>query len=166
MSRINIIVARARNGVIGNAGGMPWRLPEEMAHFKRTTMGHPIVMGRKTWESIVQTAGRPLPGRRNIVVTRNAHYAAEGAEVVDSLPSALGRCTDEPEVFVIGGAELYAQALPVARRLIITELDADFAGDTFFPTIDRNHWRETARVHHAPTDTRSFSFDIVTYERT
>lgn len=160
MSRINIIVARARNGVIGNQGGMPWRLPEEMAHFKRTTMGHPIIMGRKTWESL----GRALPGRRNLVVTRNPNYVAAGAEVVDSLPTALGVCADAPEVFVIGGAELYAQAIGAAQRLIVTEIDADFPGDVHFPGFDATAWRETARVHYAPTAGR-IAYDIVTYER-
>ena len=108
---------------------MPWRIPGEQAYFKRVTMGHPIIMGRRTWESI----GRPLPGRRSIVVTRNPAFAAPGAEVVDSLEAALARCADAPEVFVIGGAELYRLALPRADRLLITEIDHDFEGDTLSP---------------------------------
>jgi len=140
--RIALIVARARNGVIGRDGGLPWKIPGELAHFKRTTMGHPIVMGRKTWESI----GRPLPGRRNVVVSRSIDYAAPGAEVAGSLADALVLCADSGEVFVIGGAELYAQALPWADRAIITEIDADFDGDAHFPPLDPAQWREIARV--------------------
>jgi dihydrofolate reductase len=161
MSRLNLIVARARNGVIGRDGELPWRLREDLAHFKRTTMGHPIVMGRKTWESI----GRPLPGRRNIVVTRSADYAAEGAEVAGSLEAALARCAGAAEIFVIGGAELYAQALATAQRLIVTEIDADFEGDVHFPAPDRDTWRETAREHLVPTPERPFAMDFVIYER-
>ena len=129
MPRLTLIIARARNGVIGKDNAMPWRIPGEQAYFKRVTMGHPIIMGRRTWESI----GRPLPGRRNIVVTRNPAFAAPGAEVVDSLEAALARCADAPEVFVIGGAELYRLALPRADRLLITEIDHDFEGDTLSP---------------------------------
>lgn len=155
--RISLIVARARNGVIGRDGGLPWKIPGELAHFKRSTMGHPIVMGRKTWESL----GRPLPGRRNIVVTRNAQYAAPGAEVVASLPAALALCADVDEVFVIGGAELYAQALPLARRAIVTEIDADYDGDAHFPALDPAQWQETARSVGPGAPAHAF----VTYER-
>jgi dihydrofolate reductase len=162
LPRVNIIVARSRNGVIGKQNRIPWRLPEELAHFKRTTMGHPIVMGRKTWESL----GRALPGRRNVVVSRNPQHAADGAEVVDSLASALARCADAAEVFVIGGAALYAEALPLADRLIVTEIDAEFDGDVYFPPLDHHAWRETSRLHHAPTESRAFAYDIVTLERT
>jgi dihydrofolate reductase len=155
--RISLIVARARNGVIGRDGGLPWKIPGELAHFKRTTMGHPIVMGRKTWESL----GRPLPGRRNIVVTRNAQYTAAGAEVVASLPAALALCADVDEVFVIGGAELYAQALPLAQRAIVTEIDADFDGDAYFPALDARQWQETARSAGSGEPAHAF----VTYAR-
>jgi dihydrofolate reductase len=158
---LTLIVARARNGVIGRAGQMPWRLPEDLAYFRRTTMGYPIVMGRRTWESL----GRPLPGRRNIVVSRDAGLAAPGAEVVPSLEEALRRVQDAPQVFVIGGAKLYEQALPLARRLLVTEIDADFEGDTYFPTPDPRVWRETGRENHAPTAARPFSIAFVTYER-
>ena len=161
MPRLSLLVARARNGVIGRDGTLPWRLPEDLAFFKRTTMGHPIVMGRKTWESI----GRPLPGRRSIVVSRNGSYVAPGAEVATGLEKALERCADAAEVFVIGGAELYRLAMPRADRLLVTEIDADFDGDVVLPAIDRTAWRETAREHHAPTADRAFSFDFVTYER-
>ncbi|MCU0951637.1 MAG: dihydrofolate reductase [Burkholderiaceae bacterium] len=120
--RISLVLARARNGVIGRDNAMPWKIPGEQAFFKRLTMGHPIVMGRKTWESI----GRPLPGRRSIVVSRNAGYQAPGAEVVASLDDAVARCAQLAELFVIGGAQLYLAALPRADRLVITEIDADF----------------------------------------
>ncbi len=159
--RLTLIVARARNGVIGANGGLPWRLPEDLAFFKRTTMGHPIVMGRKTWESI----GRPLPGRRSIVVTRDRGFAAVGAEVVHSLDEAIQRCGDAGEIFVIGGAQLYAEALARADRLLLTEIHADFEGDTFLPAPAAASWSEHGREHHAATDTRSFAFDFVDYRR-
>ena len=158
---ISLIVARARNGVIGRNGTLPWRLPEDLAHFKRTTTGHSVIMGRRTWESI----GRPLPGRRNIVVTRNSGFAAPGAETAADLDAALALCAGEAEVFVIGGAQLYAEALPRAQRLVVTEIDADFEGDTYWPSLDRTHWHETAREHLAPAGQRAFGMDFVTYER-
>jgi dihydrofolate reductase len=159
--RLSLIVARARNGVIGRAGTLPWRLPEDLAFFKRTTMGHPIVMGRRTWESI----GRPLPGRRNIVVSRQAGFVAAGAEVVPSLDEALRLCAGAGELFVIGGAQLYGEALPRADRLIVTEIDADFDGDTHWPAPDPAHWREAAREHLPPTAQRDFALAFVTYLR-
>jgi len=161
MSRLTLIVARARNGVIGKDNGMPWKIPGEQAYFKRVTMGHPIVMGRKTWESI----GRPLPGRRNIVVTRDRDYKAMGAECAGSLDDALALAGDAPEVFVIGGAQLYAAALPRADRLLITEIDQDFDGDTTFPAPEPSQWRETARDRHASTPERPFCVDYVEYTR-
>jgi dihydrofolate reductase len=159
--RLTLIVARARNGVIGRDGALPWRLPEDLAFFKRTTMGHPIVMGRRTWQSI----GRPLPGRRSIVVSRQAGFVAEGAEVVPSLDEALRLCAGSREVFVIGGAQLYAAALPRAQRLIVTEIDADFEGDTHWPVPDPALWREAARDHLPPDGARRFALDFVTYLR-
>jgi len=155
--RIALIVARARNGVIGRAGRLPWHIPGELAHFKRSTMGHPIIMGRRTWESI----GRPLPGRRNIVVSRDADYAAPGAEVATSLAAALGLCAAGDEAFVIGGADLYAQALPLAQRAIVTEIDADFDGDARFPALDPQQWCEIARAPGAGPPAHAF----VTYVR-
>ncbi|HQR57478.1 MAG TPA: dihydrofolate reductase [Burkholderiaceae bacterium] len=157
--RLTLIVARARNGVIGKDNAMPWKIPGEQAYFKRVTMGHPIIMGRKTWESI----GRPLPGRRSIVVTRNPGFDAPGAVVVSSLDAALAACAGATEAFVIGGAELYRLALPRADRLLITEIDFDFDGDTTFPAPDPAHWREAARDHHAPTVERPFAVDYVEY---
>jgi dihydrofolate reductase len=159
--RVTLILARARNGVIGASGGLPWRLPEDLAFFKRTTMGHPIVMGRRTWESI----GRPLPGRRSIVVTRDRGFAAAGAEVVHSLDEAIERCSGTDEVFVIGGAQLYAEALNRAGRLLLTELDADFEGDTVLPATAAADWFEVSRDHHPPSDARPYAFDFVDYRR-
>jgi dihydrofolate reductase len=161
MSRLTLIVARARNGVIGAKGKLPWHLPEDLAFFKRTTMGHPIVMGRKTWESI----GRPLPGRRSVVVTRDRAYAAAGADVVHSLDEAIQRCGEANEIFVIGGAQLYAEAMPRADRLLVTEIDADFAGDTHLPAPSGQIWTEFAREVHLPTDQRPFGFSFVDYRR-
>jgi dihydrofolate reductase len=161
MPRITLIVARARNGVIGRDGKLPWRLPEDLAFFKRTTMGQPIVMGRRTWESI----GRPLPGRRSIVVSQQAGFVAAGAEVVPSLDEALRLCAGSEEMFVIGGAQLYAEALPSADRLIVTEIDADFEGDTHWPAPDAAQWREAAREHLPPAGERHFALDFVTYLR-
>lgn len=166
--RITLVVARARNGVIGKDNAMPWRIPGEQAVFKRITMGHPIVMGRKTWESILAHAGKPLPGRRSIVVSRNASYVAAGAEVVTSLEAAAALCRGQPEMFVIGGAELYRAALPVAHRMILTEIDRDFDGDAFLAAPDRGQWRETAREplpEADPAQPRGFAVDFVTYER-
>jgi dihydrofolate reductase len=159
--RLTLIVARARNGAIGRGGRLPWHLPEDLAQFRRTTMGHPILMGRRTHESI----GRALPGRRNIVLSRDPGYRAAGCEVAPDLDAALALCADVPEAYVIGGAQLYAAAAPRAARLLVTEIDADFEGDVFFPPVDPACWRESARSHHARSDTAAFGFDIVSYDR-
>jgi dihydrofolate reductase len=162
LPRVNLIVAWGRNRVIGRAGTLPWHLPADLRHFRATTMGHPIVMGRRTWESI----GRALPGRRNIVVTRNRAWSAPGCDSAGGLAPALALCAGQPEVFIIGGAQLFAEALPLARRLFLTEIDADFEGDTFFPPFDRAGWRESAREHLAPEPGRAFALDFVTLENT
>ncbi len=161
MSRLTLIAARARNSVIGRNNQMPWKIPGEQAYFKRMTMGHPIVMGRKTWESI----GRPLPGRRNIVITRDRAYSAIGADVVGSLDEALSLAGAADEIFVIGGGQLYAEAMSRASRLLLTEIDADFDGDTFMPAPDRTQWRETSREHHPPAGDRGYGYSFVVYER-
>lgn len=137
---LHLIYARARNGVIGRDGRMPWHLPEDLAHFKRTTLGQPVIMGRKTWESL-PAAFRPLPGRRNIVITRQADWQAEGAEVAHSLEQAIALCQNEPVAWIMGGAQIYQQALPLAQQVVVTEIDADFAGDAYAPELDAN-WRE------------------------
>jgi len=162
---LTVIAAIARNRVIGRDNRLPWHLPEDLKHFKALTTGHVVIMGRKTWESL-PTGFRPLPGRRNIVVSRNRDYAAEGATVVASVAEALAAAAGTTEVFVIGGAELYAQALPVADRLQLTEIDADFAGDAWFPPFDRNLWRETGREsRRARDEDGGFAYAFVTYRR-
>ena len=159
MTLLTLIVAVARNGIIGRDNTLPWHLPEDLKHFKALTTGHPIVMGRKTWESL----GRPLPGRHNIVVTHDAAYYAAGATVVNSLEDALRLVNGAEELFVIGGAEIYRLALPLADRLQLTELDADFTGDTHFPDFNRSKWRETQRERHCSATGLDYAF--VTYER-
>jgi dihydrofolate reductase len=159
--KLSLIVARARNGVIGRANGLPWRLPEDLAHFKRATMGHPVVMGRRTWESI----GRPLPGRRNVVVTRTPGWQADGAEVAGSLDEALAACGAVDDVFVIGGAALYATALSRADAVLVTEIDRDIDGDTFFPPLDPAAWIEVARDPRPASGPDALPFAFVRYER-
>jgi dihydrofolate reductase len=156
--RIFLVAAVAANGIIGANGKLPWRLPEDLKHFKRLTMGHPIIMGRKTWESLEGA----LPGRDNIVVTRQSGYEAPGAAVANSLEAALALCLDEPVVFVIGGAGLFAESLPIAAGLVITEIHRDFEGDTRFPEYDRSRWKETQRERHQTAD--GMRFDFVLYE--
>ena len=154
-----LVAAVAANGVIGADGKLPWRLPEDLKHFKALTLGHPVIMGRKTWESL----GRPLPGRENIVVTRSAGYDAPGASVAASLEAALALCAGEPVVYVIGGSELYAAALLFADGLVLTEIHRDYDGDTRFPDFDRKSWRETQRKRQTSAD--GLRFDFVLYER-
>jgi dihydrofolate reductase len=157
--RITLIAAVAANGIIGRDNRLPWHLPEDLKHFKALTMGHPMIMGRKTWESL---PGR-LPGRPHIVISRNPDYRAEGASVVTSLAAAVDAAGETDEVFVIGGAELYSQALAIADRLQLTEIAADFEGDTRFPAYDRAAWRESARETHRAAAGLDYAF--VTYER-
>jgi len=156
--RIYLVAAVASNGIIGANGGLPWRLPEDLKHFKRLTMGHPIIMGRRTWESLKG----PLPGRDNIVVTRTAGYEAPGAAVANSLEAALALCFGEPVAFVIGGARLFAESLPLAAGLVMTEIYRDFEGDTRFPDYERSRWKETQRERHQTAD--GMRFDFVLYE--
>jgi len=159
--RINIVVAKSENDVIGRDGDLPWRLSADLRHFKATTLGHPLVMGRKTHESI----GRPLPGRRNIVVTRQADYLAEGCTVAGSLEQALAAAHPAAEVMVIGGASLYAAALPRAGRIYVTEVHTQLAGDTHFPPIDRNAWREVSRERHDADDANEHNYSFVVLDR-
>jgi dihydrofolate reductase len=160
MTIISIIAALDRNRAIGKTGGMPWYLPADLARFKSLTMGHPILMGRKTHASI----GKALPGRRNIVITRDAVYAAPGCEIAGSLEDAL-RLAGEGEAFVIGGGEIYRQALPFAQRLYLTRIDAAFDADTFFPEFDEAAWRVTSREAHAPDEKNRYPFEFVLLER-
>ena len=141
MTRVSLIAAVARNGVIGADNAMPWHLPADFAFFKRTTMGHPLVMGRRTFDSI----GRVLPGRRTIVVTRQRDWSHPDVEVAHSLEEALALAGPADEVFVAGGAAVYAEAMPYAHRLLVTEVDAEPAGDVTFPPIDPAAWDETSR---------------------
>jgi dihydrofolate reductase len=159
VTRIHIVVAIASNGVIGANGTLPWRLPEDLKHFKRVTLGHPIIMGRRTWESL----GKPLPGRLHIVVSRRAGFAAPGAQVAASFEAALALCRDAPQACVIGGSELFAAALPIADCLIVTEIHKDYAGDTYFPEWDRKAWRVARKETHTSAD--GVRFDFVWYER-
>ena len=155
------MAAVARSGVIGRGGTIPWRLPEDMQRFRELTMGHPVVMGRRTWDSLPDRF-RPLPGRRNVVVTRNRTWHADGAERAGSLAGALLLLEGAPQVFVIGGAELFADALPLADELLLTEIDADVEGDTFFPSWDRTAFEENSRERHVSETGTPFAF--VTYE--
>jgi dihydrofolate reductase len=159
--RLNLIYARAANGVIGKDNALPWHLPEDMAHFKRMTAGYPVVMGRKTWDSLPPRF-RPLPGRRNIVVTRQAGWQADGAERAGSLPEATALSADAAEVWVIGGAQIYAEAAPLAQRAVVTEIDRDFEGDAHAPLLGAG-WQETARETHVAAN--GLPFDFVTYLR-
>lgn len=147
MTALVLIAGVARNGVIGRDGGLPWHLPEDLRHFKRHTLGWPVIMGRRTWDSL-PTAFRPLPGRRNLVVTRQADWHAEGAEPAPSLEAALERLQGSERAFVIGGAQLYAEALPRADELLLTEIDADVEGDAVFPPWDRRAFVERSRETH------------------
>jgi len=156
---ISMIVARSRNHVIGRDNQMPWKISADLQFFKKVTMGHPVIMGRKTWESI----GRPLPGRRNIVVSRNADLQLTGAEVVNSLDAALATLSEFPRVFVIGGEQLFTQAFPKADRLYITEIDIDVeGGDTFFKVPNPSEWKEVERT---PTSEGDITFSFVMLER-
>jgi len=159
---VTLIAAVARNGVIGRDGGLVWHEPLDQQHFRRTTLGCPVVMGRKTWESL-PARFRPLPGRRNVVVTRTRGWHAEGAESAPSLPEALALLGGSPRIFVIGGAQLYARAMPLARELVLTEVDADLHGDVHFPHWDRAQFDEVARESHQSND--GTRFDFVTYRR-
>lgn len=163
MTTLTLIVARARNGVIGRDNALPWRLPEDLAFFKRTTMGAPIIMGRKTHESI----GRVLPGRRNIVVTRDGARRFAGCDTATSLDDALAIAAKDqaPEAFLIGGAQLYEEGLAQAHKLVMTEIAADFPGDVTFPAPDPAIWRETSRETLRANSPNDFDFAFVTYER-
>lgn len=159
--RRSLVVAVARNGVIGRDNALPWKLPEDLAYFKRVTMGSPVVMGRRTYESI----GKPLPGRLNIVVTRDRNYRAAGCTVVHSLDEAWRAAGDAPDVFVIGGTSLFEETLPYADVIHLTEVDANVEGDTYFPAFDRGEWHETEIARH-PADARhALPFRIVKLER-
>ena len=157
--QLHLIFAKAQNGVIGKDNALPWHLPEDMAHFKRLTMGCPVIMGRKTWDSLPPRF-RPLPGRTNIVVTRQISWHENGAQRASSMREALQLCEQFANAWVIGGAEIYAQTLPYATSAEVTEIHTDFAGDAFAPQFGST-WLETAREHHTSVNGLNFSF--VTY---
>jgi dihydrofolate reductase len=161
---LSVIAAVARNGAIGKDNQLLWRIPQDLQFFKRTTLGMPVIMGRKTWDSLPERF-RPLPGRRNIVVTRNAQWHAEGVERAESLQAAMKLVATEPKAFVIGGAQLYAQALPLADEVVLTEVDAEFEADAFFPAWDRNAFEETSRESHPADASQPLAFAFVTYRR-
>jgi dihydrofolate reductase len=159
--RICLVAALAANGVIGRNNALPWHLPADLKRFKALTLGHPVLMGRKTHESI----GRPLPGRRNLVISRSRGYSAPGCDIIHSLDEAIAACGGAREIFVIGGAELYREALPRALCLEFTEIHAEFEGDATFPEFSRGQWRETGREIHIDDAGIPFRFDFVRYER-
>jgi dihydrofolate reductase len=159
--QLKLIFARASNGVIGHNNTLPWHLPEDMAHFKRSTLGCPVIMGRKTWDSLPPKF-RPLPGRLNVVVTRQANWAADGAVVVHSLEAACAACPSDSTAWVIGGAEIYAMALPLASTALVTDIEASYAGDAFAPQFGPE-WLETTREQQVSSSGLNFSF--VTYQK-
>lgn len=161
---LHLIAAMAQNRVIGRDNTLPWRLSADLKHFKATTMGKPIVMGRKTWDSI----GRPLPGRTNVVVTRNSEFHAKGVEVAHSLDEALALLGDQPDIMLMGGAQLYQQALPQADVLHLTHIDLDIDGDAFFPEWDDGNWNCVESTEHdqeAMDNQPGFSYRFCRYER-
>lgn len=157
---LTLVAAMGRNGGIGFRGRMPWHLPAELKHFKRTTLGKPVVMGRKTWESI----GKALPGRQNLVVTRNEAYAAEGCQVVASLVEAI-ETAEDTEVMVIGGGELYRQALPLASRMVLTTVDIEPECDTWFPAWDPSEWTLVSAEHVPRGEGNELAFEVVEWQR-
>jgi len=160
--RLHLIYARAANGVIGKQGRLPWHLPEDLAHFKRTTLGCPVIMGRKTWDSLPPKF-RPLPGRANVVITRQDDWCVDGVLTADSLQTAMDLCASQPDVWVIGGAQIYAQALPLASTVEVTEIELEVEGDAFAPPLG-SEWTSTRRESHVSTTGVAFHF--VTYART
>lgn len=168
MARVALVAAVARNGVIGHRGGLPWRLSSDLKHFKAITMGKPVIMGRKTWESLPK---KPLPGRDNIVVTRNPRYRAEGAIVVPDVDAAVARAkalaerSGADEIAVIGGGEIFAALVDRAERLYLTEVDLEVEGDTVFPALDPQEWRESAATSYPRGERDQAAFVVRTLER-
>lgn len=159
--RITFVVAMDETGLIGAGNGLPWRLPADLRHFKRTTLGHPILMGRRTFESI----GRPLPDRSNLVLTRDASFDAPGCRVVHSLNEAVAAADDASELMVIGGAQVYAQCLPRVDRIVLTRVHARFTGDTRFPDPDLAGWREVSREDHTADERNPYPYSFSVLER-
>lgn len=158
---VSAIVAAADNNAIGKDNKLLWHLPNDLRFFKRTTSGHTVIMGRKTYESV----GMPLPNRRNLVITRQEDYVLENAEVVHSLGEALTHCANEEEVFIVGGAEIYRQALPRTGRVYLTRVHADLPGDTYFPDLDENDWMLVSADKHDPDERHAYGYTFEVYER-
>ncbi|MDY0137430.1 MAG: type 3 dihydrofolate reductase [Thiomicrospira sp.] len=159
---ISMIVAMAKNRLIGQDNQMPWHLPDDLKYFKAQTLNKPILMGRKTFESI---GAKPLPKRRNIVITRDKQFQADGIEIFDNLDSALAALNNENEIMIIGGAQIYQQMLDKAHRLYITEVAVELEGDAYFPQWNQQAWLETKRVHHSADASHAYAFDFVEYQR-
>ena len=161
MTILSMIVAHAKNRVIGKDNDMPWHLPADLAYFKKTTLGKPIIMGRKTYQSI----GRPLPGRKNIVISRDLSFQAQGVDVVNSVEAALKLVNDSEEVMVIGGGAIYQHCLAAAQRLYITHIDADIDGDTYFPDYDLKAWKKIASECRPSDEKNQYPLDFAVYEK-
>ena len=159
--KVSLVVAASTNNVIGRDRGLPWHLPDDLRHFKRLTVGKPVVMGRRTYESI----GRPLPDRQNIVMTRDADYVAEGCDVVTSVDEALDTARGAEEVMVIGGGQVYRDFLPRADRIYLTRVQADVEGDTFFFDIDQTRWQSVSSKHHDADAKHAYAFDLMVFDR-
>jgi dihydrofolate reductase len=158
---LSLVVAASSNNVIGRDGGLPWHLPDDLRQFKRLTTGKAVIMGRSTYESI----GRPLPDRRNIVMTRNADYVADGCDVVSSVSEAMDAVEGAEEVMIIGGGQVYRDFLPLANRIYLTRVQAEVEGDTYFPEIDEAAWRLVSSEHHAADEKHRYAFDVMVFER-
>lgn len=158
---LSLIVAMAKNRVIGINNTLPWRIPEDMKHFKALTMGHHMIMGRKTFDSI----GKPLPGRTTVVVTRNKNLEIVGCVMAQSLQKAIAVCGNDEEIFLVGGAELYALALPFAHKMYVTEIQQEVAGDAFFPPFNRTEWQEIAREIRQQETPQPLNYHFVIYQR-
>jgi dihydrofolate reductase len=157
---VSAVVAIAQNHAIGKDNKLLWHLPNDLKHFKNITSGHTVIMGRKTYDSV----GKPLPNRRNIIITRQ-QIEIPGCEVVNSIDAALALCADEEEVFIVGGAEIYKQAMPLTDKIYLTIVHQDFDGDTYFPEIKANIWKETERKDHQPDDRHALPYSFITLER-
>jgi dihydrofolate reductase len=158
---ISLVVAASKNNVIGRDGGLPWHLPDDLRHFKRITTGKPVIMGRKTFESI----GRPLPDRRNLVMTRDPDFAAEGCEAVSTLTEAMDLVSGAGEVMIIGGGQVYRDFLPLADRIYLTRVLADVDGDTHFPQLDETVWQLVSSEHHNADEQHAYAFELLVFER-
>lgn len=162
---VSVVVAVAKNGVIGKSNDLPWYLPADLRHFKDITTGGTVIMGRKTYDSIIDRLGKPLPNRRNIVITRGKHHD-EGVEFVPTVEAAIKLAAKDESAYIIGGAQVFEQSLPLADTIYLTEVHADIDGDTFFPDLDSSEWQETARQEFEKDDKNQYDYAFVTLVRT